>query len=383
MARRADGRSNEHARGAGGAAGRARCAPAGAVRTKPRRVFAGSVLAARRCQATHTRGSRSALLLLAAGSAAFAPSSPGFGPRHALRAAAAHAVKPCARRAALAGLRAQLGDMPAPKADAAASGKELPEITEEMMVMMALEKRKSSALPETSKVMVFGALDRLGQLVVRHLAQDGAYRPAIQVNRDYRDFMRFTVDGVAEEAEKYFPKTTQISIEEIPADASAGILCVESATDPDTLKQILSLGLPLKKFVVLSKIGVDSRDSDWTLKLRAPFLKLDKYSHCACFLFFFLGGGLKFKTPFSSSMMMMMMILASIVVFIHICICMYIYICMYVCIYVCMYVYIYICMYMYIYIYLYIYICIYIYIYIFIYICIYIYIYVHINTYIK
>eukprot|EP00802_Teleaulax_amphioxeia_P021681 Tamp_22056.p1 GENE.Tamp_22056~~Tamp_22056.p1 ORF type:complete len:368 (+),score=106.15 Tamp_22056:3-1106(+) len=219
-----------------------------------------------------------ALLLLAAGSAAFAPSSPGFGPRHALRAAAAHAVKPCARRAALAGLRAQLGDMPAPKADAAASGKELPEITEEMMVMMALEKRKSSALPETSKVMVFGALDRLGQLVVRHLAQDGAYRPAIQVNRDYRDFMRFTVDGVAEEAEKYFPKTTQISIEEIPADASAGILCVESATDPDTLKQILSLGLPLKKFVVLSKIGVDSRDSDWTLKLRAPFLKLDKWA---------------------------------------------------------------------------------------------------------
>ena len=347
MARRADGRSNEHARGAGGAAGRARCAPAGAVRTKPRRVFAGSVLAARRCQATHTRGSRSALLLLAAGSAAFAPSSPGFGPRHALRAAAAHAVKPCARRAALAGLRAQLGDMPAPKADAAASGKELPEITEEMMVMMALEKRKSSALPETSKVMVFGALDRLGQLVVRHLAQDGAYRPAIQVNRDYRDFMRFTVDGVAEEAEKYFPKATQISIEEIPADASAGILCVESATDPDTLKQILSLGLPLKKFVVLSKIGVDSRDSDWTLKLRAPFLKLDKYSYCACFLFF-LGGGLKFKTPFSSSMMMMMMILASIVVFIRIYTYMYMYV--YMCIYVCMYVYMYIYIHMYIYI---------------------------------
>ena len=65
----------------------------------------------------------------------------------------------------MGGLRAQLGDMPDAKVED--SGKELPEITEEMMLMMALEKRKASALPANSKVMVFGALDRLGQLVVR------------------------------------------------------------------------------------------------------------------------------------------------------------------------------------------------------------------------
>ena len=51
--------------------------------------------------------------------------------------------------------------------------------------------------------MVFGALDRLGQLVVRHMVKDGAYKPAIQVNREYRDYMRFTADGVSEEADKY------------------------------------------------------------------------------------------------------------------------------------------------------------------------------------
>ena len=36
--------------------------------------------------------------------------------------------------------------------------------------MMALQKRAASALPEGSKVIVFGALDRLGQLVVRALS---------------------------------------------------------------------------------------------------------------------------------------------------------------------------------------------------------------------
>jgi hypothetical protein len=65
----------------------------------------------------------------------------------------------------MSNLRAQLGDMPEAKVED--SGKALPEITEEMMLMMALEKRKGSALPANSKVMVFGALDRLGQLVVR------------------------------------------------------------------------------------------------------------------------------------------------------------------------------------------------------------------------
>lgn len=64
----------------------------------------------------------------------------------------------------ISNLRAQLGDMPDAKMQE--SAKELPEITEEMMLMMALEKRKGSALPANSKVMVFGALDRLGQLVV-------------------------------------------------------------------------------------------------------------------------------------------------------------------------------------------------------------------------
>jgi len=41
----------------------------------------------------------------------------------------------------------------------------VPEITEEMMIMMALKTHQSAALPANSKVMVFGALDRLGQLV--------------------------------------------------------------------------------------------------------------------------------------------------------------------------------------------------------------------------
>jgi len=84
-------------------------------------------------------------------------------------------------------------------------------------------------------------------------------------------------DGVAAEEDKFFPKSTQVSIEEIPADTVAGILCVEKDSDPDTLKQVLSLGLPLKKFVVLSQIGVDAREDDWKLKMN-PFLKLDKWA---------------------------------------------------------------------------------------------------------
>ncbi len=105
----------------------------------------------------------SALLILAADCAAFAPASPAsFRARHALRSVAR---APRRAFALMGGLRAQLGDMPDAKVED--SGKELPEITEEMMLMMALEKRKASALPANSKVMVFGALDRLGQLVVR------------------------------------------------------------------------------------------------------------------------------------------------------------------------------------------------------------------------
>jgi hypothetical protein len=76
-------------------------------------------------------------MLLAASSAAFAPASPGFGPRHALRAAAAYGhtlprVGGASSRPMLAGLRAQLGDIPTNRA--APSDKELPEITEAMMV---------------------------------------------------------------------------------------------------------------------------------------------------------------------------------------------------------------------------------------------------------
>ena len=74
-------------------------------------------------------------MLLAASSAAFAPVSPGFGPRHSLRAAAAHTLprdRGSSSRPMLAGLRAQLGDIPTNRA--APSDKELPEITEAMMV---------------------------------------------------------------------------------------------------------------------------------------------------------------------------------------------------------------------------------------------------------
>ena len=48
---------------------------------------------------------------------------------------------------------------------------------------------------------------------------------------------------------------------------------------PQTLnaEQVLSLGLPLKKFVVLSAIGVDRREDDLMLKLN-PFSKLDKWA---------------------------------------------------------------------------------------------------------
>ena len=112
---------------------------------------------------------------------------------------------------------------------------------------------------------------------VRHMVKDGMYKPAIQVNENYRDMMMMTPDGVAEEEDRYFPRSTQVSIEEIPADTTAGILCVERDSDPDTLKQVLSLGLPLKRFVVVSKIGVDARESDWKLKIN-PFLKLDKWA---------------------------------------------------------------------------------------------------------
>ncbi|MGB1594800.1 MAG: hypothetical protein ACPIOQ_18725 [Promethearchaeia archaeon] len=143
--------------------------------------------------------------------------------------------------------------------------------------MMALEKRASSALPAQSKVIVFGALDRLGQLVVRHMVKDGTYKPALQVNADYTAKMSFLADGVEEEPDKFFPRGTSINIEEIPGDCTAGILCVEKDSDPDTLKQVLSLGLPLKKFVLLSRIGVDERESDWKLKMN-PFLKLDRWA---------------------------------------------------------------------------------------------------------
>lgn len=213
------------------------------------------------------------LLLLAVGSAAFSSMNPCLG-RGFVRTQDAR----CARaRVVFGGLQAQLGEMPVPKAEAAGSAQKLPEITQDMMVMMALQTRAKSALPANSKVMVFGALDRLGQLVVRHMVKDGSYKPAIQVNREYRDYMRFTADGVTEEENKWFPKGTQISIEEIPADTTAGILCVEKDSDPDTLKQILSLGLPLKKFVLVSKIGVDARETDWTLKLN-PLLNLARWA---------------------------------------------------------------------------------------------------------
>ena len=43
------------------------------------------------------------------------------------------------------------------------------------------------------------------------MVRDGSYKPAIQVNREYRDYMRFTADGVTEEENKWFPKGTQTS----------------------------------------------------------------------------------------------------------------------------------------------------------------------------
>jgi len=158
----------------------------------------------------------------------------------------------------------QLEEMPGDKQEDQGA-----EITEEMMMLLALQQRQKQALPEGSKVIVFGALDRLGQLVVRMLAANGRYKPAIQTSKGYEAQMKFSVDGV----DPGFPPEAQVAFEEIPADVSAAILCVEQATDAETLKAVLSLGLPLKKFVLLSKVGVDSRETDWKLKLN-PFLKL-------------------------------------------------------------------------------------------------------------
>jgi len=110
----------------------------------------------------------SALLLIAAGSVAFAPITPFL---QSLSRASAHWPRRVAKRGTLGGLRAQLGEMPVSKSEAVTdkknrlTDKKMPEITEEMMMMMALKTRQSAALPANSKVMVFGALDRLGQLV--------------------------------------------------------------------------------------------------------------------------------------------------------------------------------------------------------------------------
>ena len=100
---------------------------------------------------------------------AFAPITPSL---QSLSRASAHWPRRVAKRGTLGGLRAQLGEMPVSKSEAVTdrgigepSGKKMPEITEEMMMMMALKTRQSAALPANSKVMVFGALDRLGQLV--------------------------------------------------------------------------------------------------------------------------------------------------------------------------------------------------------------------------
>ena len=103
----------------------------------------------------------SALLLIAAGSVAFAPITPSL---QSLSRASAHWPRRVAKRGTLGGLRAQLGEMPVSKSEAVMD-KKMPEITEDMMIMMALKTRQSAALPANSKVMVFGALDRLGQLV--------------------------------------------------------------------------------------------------------------------------------------------------------------------------------------------------------------------------
>eukprot|EP00286_Rhodomonas_abbreviata_P013211 CAMPEP_0181340062 /NCGR_PEP_ID=MMETSP1101-20121128/29626_1 /TAXON_ID=46948 /ORGANISM="Rhodomonas abbreviata, Strain Caron Lab Isolate" /LENGTH=373 /DNA_ID=CAMNT_0023451147 /DNA_START=17 /DNA_END=1134 /DNA_ORIENTATION=- len=173
------------------------------------------------------------------------------------------------RQCPMLGLRMQLEEMPGEAKVEVDTSK----MTEDMMLLLALQERKAMALPQGSKVIVFGALDRLGQLVVRYLAANDRYVPAIQTSQGYMDQMKVTVDG----EEPGFPPSAKVAFEEIPADVSAAILCVEKATDVETLKGVLSLGLPLKKFVLLSKIGVDSRETDWTLKLN-PFLKIDEWA---------------------------------------------------------------------------------------------------------
>lgn len=145
-----------------------------------------------------------------------------------------------------------------------------------MLLLMALKQLKKDELPSGSKVLVFGSMDRLGQLVVRALDKDGRFKIAVQVPKgtDTKTNLKFAVDGL----EMGFPEKTEICYGELPGDANAIIVAVEDqnlATNVEILKSVLSLGLPLKRLVLLSRLGVDGRD-DWRAKLN-PFLKLDKW----------------------------------------------------------------------------------------------------------
>eukprot|EP00960_Hanusia_phi_P031459 749300-Hanusia_phi.AAC.7 len=170
-----------------------------------------------------------------------------------------------APRAGAIKLRSQLNDSPSTQATA--------QLSEEMMLLLALQQQNKAAVPTGTKVVVFGALDRLGQLLVRHMAKDGRYTPVIQTMKDYEQKVLYRTDGV----EEIFPPEAEVYFEEIPANVSAAVLSVEKPTDPETMKNVLALGIPFKRFILLSKIGVDERENDWKLKLN-PFLQLDKWA---------------------------------------------------------------------------------------------------------
>ncbi|KAJ1487654.1 hypothetical protein T484DRAFT_1888753 [Baffinella frigidus] len=159
-----------------------------------------------------------------------------------------------------------------PRMQVGGADKPAVEMSEELLLMLAMSERKKLAVPQGGKVLVFGALDKLGQLVVRHLNNNGRYKPCVSTAKDYTEMMRYTVDGLKE----YFPPETQLAFEEIPGDISAAVLCVETDTDPEQLRNFISMGLPkLQRVVLVSKIGVDSRD-DWKVKMN-PLSRLERW----------------------------------------------------------------------------------------------------------
>jgi len=223
----------------------------------------------------------SAVLLLVGDAAhgfSLSPSSSFLGRSHASRHAAASPRLCLGPRTAVSsirkmnnnavlGLNAQLGSFGGQQEEA-----EIPEISEELMLVMALQAQKKAALAPGSNVIVFGALDRLGQVVVRSITKDKRYVASVQTYEGFEKDMTWKIDN----SETAFPEEAKIVYQRLPTDVKAAVLCVEGATDIDKLKGVLSAGMGIQRFILVSRGGIDLRESDWKLKMN-PFLQLDRW----------------------------------------------------------------------------------------------------------